>query len=80
MQDMACKLLAVLLFVAVIGLVASRREEAENKTASDNTLDPRSGISEGLQLLRARRSVLGLCYFCCGCCRKMKGCGMCCRT
>ncbi|XP_069460891.1 hepcidin-1-like [Ambystoma mexicanum] len=32
-------------------------------------------------ILRLKRSsVLGLCRFCCRCCKKMKGCGMCCRT
>ncbi|XP_063292705.1 hepcidin-like [Pelobates fuscus] len=74
---MTQKLFVAILLVALISLVAMEPEDAENKIEFDNAVYPQSGVSE---LPRIRRSVLGLCRFCCGCCRKMKGCGMCCRT
>ncbi|KAM4652877.1 uncharacterized protein O3C94_015081 [Discoglossus pictus] len=77
---MEFKGIALLLLATFVCLVATNPEHIENKAASDMSVDLRSDISEALPPLRVERSVLGLCRFCCGCCRRMKGCGMCCRT
>ncbi|XP_075695154.1 hepcidin isoform X2 [Rhinoderma darwinii] len=80
--------MALMVLAALSGLVVltANCKDVGYKEASDVSVNPRSDISEVLVSPRAlltprvRRSMLGICIFCCGCCKKMRGCGMCCMT
>ncbi|KAE8594289.1 hypothetical protein XENTR_v10019561 [Xenopus tropicalis] len=74
---MACTVTLLLLAALLLTAQAARPDDARNIAASVELGD---GVSPAVLYPRIRRSVLGLCYYCCRCCRRMKGCGICCRT